>query len=101
MRPGIVHDLPSMVEGGMRELDTSIWFGLMAPAGTPAEIVDKLARAVPEAVKTSEAQTALKSQGFDTLSGGPGAFARLIVAETAQLSEAARAAGVEKPRRPQ
>src|SRR5260370_20412840 len=95
-RPSIAPDLPTMAEAGMPDFDTSIWFGLMAPAGTPAEIVDKLARAVPEAVKTSEAQTALKSHGFDTLSGGPPAVAPLIVAETAQWSQAAKAARVKK-----
>jgi tripartite-type tricarboxylate transporter receptor subunit TctC len=95
-RPSIAPDLPTMAEAGMRDFDTSIWFGLMAPAGTPAEIIDKLARAVPEAIRSGEAQTALKSQGFDTLSGGPEAFAHFIVAETAKWSEAARAAGLKK-----
>jgi len=95
-RPSIAPDLPTMAEAGMPDFDTSIWFGLMAPAGTPPEIVDKLARAVPEAIKSSEAQTALKSQGFDPLPGGPEEFARFMVAETAKWSEAAKAAGLKK-----
>ena len=95
-RPSIASDLPTMAEAGMPDFDTSIWFGLMAPAGTPAEIVDRLARAVPEAVRSSEAQTALKSQGFDTLTGGPDVFARFIVAEIAKWNEAAKAAGLKK-----
>jgi tripartite-type tricarboxylate transporter receptor subunit TctC len=95
-RPSIAPNLPTMAEAGMPDFDTSIWFGLMAPAGTPAEIVDKLARAVPEAIKASEAQTALKSQGFDMLTGGPDEFARFIVAETAKWNEAAKAAGLKK-----
>jgi tripartite-type tricarboxylate transporter receptor subunit TctC len=95
-RPGIAPDLPTMAEAGMPDFDTSIWFGLMAPVGTPPEIVEKLARAVPEAIKSSEAQTALKSQGFDPLPGGPDEFARFIVAETAKWNEAAKAAGLKK-----
>ena len=95
-RPSIAPDLPTMAEAGMPDFDTSIWFGLMAPAGTPPEIVDKLARAVPEAIKSSEAQTALKSQGFDPLPGGPEEFARFMVAETAKWTEAAKAAGLKK-----
>jgi len=51
---------------------------------------------VPEAIKTSEAQTALRSQGFDILTGGPAAFARFIIAETAKWSEAVKAAGLKK-----
>jgi tripartite-type tricarboxylate transporter receptor subunit TctC len=95
-RPSIAPDLPTMAEAGMPDFDTSIWFGLMAPAGTPPEIVDKLARAVPEAIKSSEAQTALKSQGFDPLPGGPEEFTRFMVAETAKWNEAAKAAGLKK-----
>jgi tripartite-type tricarboxylate transporter receptor subunit TctC len=95
-RPSIAPNLPTMAEAGMPDFDTSIWFGLMAPAGTPSEVVDKLARAVPEAIKSSEAQTALKSQGFEMLTGGPDAFARFMIAEIAKWSEAAKAAGLKK-----
>jgi len=95
-RPSIAPDLPTMAEAGMPDFDTSIWFGLMAPAGTPLEVIDKLARAVPEAINSSEAQTALRSQGFQTLIGGPEAFARFMVAEIAKWSEAAKAAGLKK-----
>ena len=49
-RPGILPNVPTMAEAGMPDFDTSIWFGLVAPAGTPKDIVDKLARAVREAV---------------------------------------------------
>jgi len=95
-RPSIAPNLPTMAEAGMPDFDTSIWFGLMAPAGTPVEIIDKLVRAVPEAIKSSEAQTALKGQGFDALAGGPEEFARFMVAETAKWNEAAKAAGLKK-----
>ena len=50
-RASAAPDLPTMAEAGMPDFDTSIWFGLMAPTGTPQEIIDKLARAVPEAMK--------------------------------------------------
>ena len=63
-RARVAPDLPTMAEVGVPDFDTSIWFGLMAPIGTPGEIIDKLARAVPEAMKSSETQAALKSQGF-------------------------------------
>jgi tripartite-type tricarboxylate transporter receptor subunit TctC len=95
-RASAAPDLPTMAELGMPDFDTSIWFGLMAPTGTSQEIIDKLARAVPDAMQSAEAQTALKGQGFDQLSGGPEAFARFIVAETAKWNEAARAAGLNK-----
>ena len=46
-RPSIAPDLPTMAEAGMPDFETGIWFGLMAPAGTPRDIIDKLAEAVP------------------------------------------------------
>src|ERR1700704_1675516 len=91
-RPSIAPNLPTMAEAGMPDFDTSIWFGLMAPAGTPREIIDKLAKAGPEAMNPSEAITALRTQGFDRISGGPDAFARYLVTETAKWNEAAKAA---------
>jgi tripartite-type tricarboxylate transporter receptor subunit TctC len=95
-RPSIAPDLPTMAEAGMPDFDTSIWFGLMAPVGTPRDIIDKLAAAVPEAMSSKDAQSALKTQGFDRLSGGPTEFARFMVAEFDKWTEAARAAGLKK-----
>jgi tripartite-type tricarboxylate transporter receptor subunit TctC len=95
-RPSIAPDLPTMAEAGMPDFETGIWFGLMAPAGTPRDIIDKLARAVPEAMNSSEAITAMRAQGFDSISGGPDAFARHLIAGTAKWNEAAKAAGLKK-----
>ncbi len=95
-RPSAAPDLPTIEEAGIANFDTSIWFGLMAPAGTPREIIDRLARAVPDAMKLPEAVTTLKSQGFDALNGGPAEFAGFIGTETAKWNEAARAAGLKK-----
>ena len=45
-RPSILPDLPTMAEAGMPDFDTSIWFGVMAPKGTPQAVIDRLAGAV-------------------------------------------------------
>ena len=45
--PGILPDVPTMIEAGMPDFDTSIWFGLMAPAGTPRAVIDKLSQRRP------------------------------------------------------
>ena len=80
----------------MPDFEPGIWFGLMAPAGTPRDIIDKLAVAVPQAMSSTEAVAAMRSQGFDRLSGGPEEFARYFVTETAKWNEAAKAAGLKK-----
>jgi tripartite-type tricarboxylate transporter receptor subunit TctC len=95
-RPGIAPNLPTMAEAGLPDFDTSIWFGLMAPTGTPRDIVDRLARAVNDALKSDEVQASLKAQGFDTLDGGPEEFASTITRDVARWSVAAEAAGLKK-----
>src|SRR5262249_59862478 len=69
-RPGILPNVPTMAEAGMPDFDTSIWFGLMAPAGTPRDIIDKLARAVREAVAANEVVLAWRPPGIEPLSRG-------------------------------
>jgi tripartite-type tricarboxylate transporter receptor subunit TctC len=95
-RPGILPDVPTMAEAGMPDFDTSIWFGLMAPAGTPRDVVDTLARAVREAVASNEVVTAWRPQGIDPLSGGPQEFARYVASESKRWGEVAQAAGLKK-----
>jgi tripartite-type tricarboxylate transporter receptor subunit TctC len=84
----------------MPDFDTSIWFGLMAPAGTPREIVDKLARAAREALQSEDVLSALHPQGFDALSGGPEDFAKTIQSEIKRWGEVAQAAGLKKQPQP-
>lgn len=95
-RAGILPDMPTMIESGMADFDTSIWFGLSVPAGTPKEVVDKLARAAREAVKANEVVTAWRPQGVDPLDGGPEDFARLLASELKRWGDVAAAAGLKK-----
>jgi tripartite-type tricarboxylate transporter receptor subunit TctC len=95
-RPGILPDVPTMAEAGMADFDTSIWFGLVAPAGTPRPIVDKLAGAVREAVKSDEVTKAWRPQAIEALEGGPDEFARHIASESKRWGEVAAAAGLKK-----
>jgi tripartite-type tricarboxylate transporter receptor subunit TctC len=95
-RPGILPEVPTMIESGMPDFDTAIWFGLMAPAGTPREVIDKLARAVREAVKSGDIVAAWRPQGVDPLDGGPDELARLIASELKRWGDVATAAGLKK-----
>jgi tripartite-type tricarboxylate transporter receptor subunit TctC len=95
-RPSIAPNLPTMAEAGVPDFDTSIWFGLMAPADTPRPVIDKLARTVNEALKSDEVVASLKTQGFDKLGGTPEDFARTIAADVQRWTVAAQAAGLLK-----
>jgi tripartite-type tricarboxylate transporter receptor subunit TctC len=95
-RPSIAPDLPTMAEAGVPDFDASIWFGLMAPVGTPRPIIDKLARAVDAAVASEDTLARLKAQGFDALGGGPEEFARTMATDAERWTVAARAAKLIK-----
>jgi tripartite-type tricarboxylate transporter receptor subunit TctC len=95
-RAGILPDVPTMAEAGMPDFDTAIWFGVMAPAGTPTEIVDRLAAAVQEAVQSNEVIATWRPQGLDPLSGGPEQFARYVTSEMKRWGDVVAAAGLKK-----
>jgi len=95
-RAGLFPDLPTIAETGLPGFDSGIWGGLMAPAGTPRPVIDKLARAANDALKTSEVQSVLRNAGIDPLGGTPEDFARLIDSEVEKWSKVAKAAGLSK-----
>jgi tripartite-type tricarboxylate transporter receptor subunit TctC len=95
-RPAIAANVPTMAEAGLPDFDTSIWFALMAPAGTPRAVIDRLGRALNDAVKSDEAIEKLKAQGFEPLGGTPEELAGFIETEMRKWSAAAQAAGLKK-----
>jgi tripartite-type tricarboxylate transporter receptor subunit TctC len=94
-RAGVLPDVLSMAEAGMPDFDTSLWFGVLAPAGTPRAAIDKVADAADKAMHAPQAVETLRKQGFDPLGMGPDAYARYLRDEIGRWSEVARAAGVK------
>ena len=80
-RASIMPDVPTVAEAGMQGFDAGIWIGLLAPSGTPPEIIEKLSGAANEALKTATVQSALKQQGTDPVGGTPKEFADFIRAD--------------------
>jgi tripartite-type tricarboxylate transporter receptor subunit TctC len=80
-RASIMPDVPTLSEAGMVGFDAGIWIGLLAPAGTPPAIVDKLSAAANDALGNEEVRTALKQQGTDPAGGTPKEFADFIRAD--------------------
>jgi tripartite-type tricarboxylate transporter receptor subunit TctC len=95
-RAGATPELPTVAEAALPGYDTSNWYGLLAPAGVPREIVRRLAEACNEAVETPDVMGPLALQGFDTLKGTPEAFADFIKADVARWSRVAAAAGLKR-----
>jgi len=95
-RAGIAPDVPTMAEAGLSGYDIGLWFGLLAPAGTPREVVDRLAHIANDALKAEDVAKALRAQGLDPLGGSPEEFARYIVSEVQKGASVAQAAGLKK-----
>ena len=80
-RAAIMPDVPTLAEAGMTGYDAGIWIGLLAPAGTPPEVIAKLSQAANDALNTEAVRTALKRQGTDPMGGTPKEFADFIRAD--------------------
>ena len=90
-------DVPTMAEQGLPGFDIGLWFGLVAPTGTPKSAIDKLAAATAEAMQSPDLIAALTAAGIDPITDvGPEAFARYIDSEIKNGATVAKAAGLEK-----
>lgn len=89
-------DVPTTKEAGLGEFDTTVWFGLFAPAGTPIEIRRKIAAEVGVWAKTADAIKKLEGVGFRPKASTPEALAKHLQAETQRSLEIGKAIGIEK-----
>jgi tripartite-type tricarboxylate transporter receptor subunit TctC len=95
-RAAIAPDVPTMGEAGLPGFDTGLWFGLLAPAGTPKAAIDKINAAANQAIKSEAVIKALQPQGIDLLGGTSDEFTRYIASEMERWAKVAQAAGLKK-----
>jgi tripartite-type tricarboxylate transporter receptor subunit TctC len=95
-RASAAPDLPTVAQSGLPGFDTSVWFGLVAPFGTPPDIIEKLSRAIGEALKNGEVIKLLHAAGLDIKGGTPAQFGAFIATETKKWNEVVTAAGLRK-----
>ena len=95
-RANSMPDVPTMAEAGMSGFDASIWVGLLAPAGTPKDVVEKVSRGVNAALASADVLDAMHKQGYDALGGSPEDFARFVEADIKKWTAVATAAGLRK-----
>jgi tripartite-type tricarboxylate transporter receptor subunit TctC len=95
-RASAAPDLTTISEAGLTGYDTSGWFGLLAPTGTPRDIIERLAAASKEAAKSPDVVATLALQGFDMIGGSPEEFAAFIRDDLAKWERVAGAAGLKR-----
>jgi tripartite-type tricarboxylate transporter receptor subunit TctC len=90
-----VPDIPTMAESGYPGFDAVPWFGLLAPAGTPPAVIDKLHRETMRVLALADVQASLHTLGLDLIGNSPEEFTNVIKAETPQWATVIRAAGIK------
>ena len=93
-RSALLPDIPTIAEMGVAGYEGILWIGLMAPGGTPKAIVDKLAAAARDAVRSPGTAARLQHDGVDIGGGTPEAFAALIAKEIVQWRDLAQSAQI-------
>jgi tripartite-type tricarboxylate transporter receptor subunit TctC len=86
--------LPSVAQAGLPGFDVTVWFGLLAPAGTPPAILEQLNRESVKVLAEPEVRARFAAQGVDTIGSSIEGLRALIQAETRKWTEIVRATGV-------
>ena len=86
-------DVPTIAEAGVPGYDATIWLGLLAPPGTPREIVQKLNADITKILSTPEARKLMASAGVDVATSTPEEFGRLMAAEMERWGKVVRETG--------
>jgi tripartite-type tricarboxylate transporter receptor subunit TctC len=87
-------EVPTAREAGLPELTLEFWAGVLAPAGTPPEIVGKINAAINETLRSAEMKESMAKLGFDAKIGSPQDFAQFIAEEIPRWAEIVKATGV-------
>lgn len=94
VRSAALPDLPTVAEaGGLPGFEASSWFGLLAPAGTPPDIVNRLQQEVAKALNVPSINERLTAQGAIPSGDTPQAFTSLIAAEIVKWAPVVKASG--------
>jgi tripartite-type tricarboxylate transporter receptor subunit TctC len=94
-RSALMPAVPTMAEAGVADCEAYTFFGLVAPAGTPSDVVDKLNKAVNDELATPAMQTAITALGSEVVKNTPAEFAAYIATQSKQWVEVGKAAGVK------
>jgi tripartite-type tricarboxylate transporter receptor subunit TctC len=94
-RSAVLPDIPTMAEAGLPGVETNTWQGILAPAGTPKEVVQKLSAEVRRILSLPEIAAKLAGQGVNPLPTTPEAFTALMRSDTAKIAKIIKAANIK------
>ena len=95
-RTPIAPELPTVAESGLEGFESAVWNGLLAPAGTPPEIVELLSRRINEAARKPETVRSYALIGAEVVASSPADFAKVIADDTVKWGRVIREARVDQ-----
>jgi tripartite-type tricarboxylate transporter receptor subunit TctC len=94
-RSPVLPDVPTAVESGFPDFVVTAWYGIVAPAGTPAAVIDRLNQAANAALQDPDLRAKLAEQGSDAAGGTPAQFHDHLQKELARWQQAVKVSGAE------
>lgn len=94
-RAGALPDVPTLAEVGVKGFESSQWFGLLAPAGTPREVIAKINADLQRVLGLSDVKERLAAQGGETFGSTPEAFAAFLRKEHDTYAKIIAGAGIK------
>jgi tripartite-type tricarboxylate transporter receptor subunit TctC len=95
-RSAFYPELPTMIESGVPDCVSVLWFGISAPSGTPQPIIDRLSKAANEALKADDVVKSLHAQTVEALGGSQEDFRKHMEAEQKRWNAVVADAGLKK-----
>ena len=94
-RSPLLPDVPTVKESGVPSFVVNGWYGILAPAGTPPDVVAKLSQALNKAVRDPKVAAQLTESGYEVVGTTPEAFGSHIDAELIRWKDAVQASGAK------
>jgi len=86
--------LPTLNEQGLTGFEVDLWFGMLAPAGTPLDVVARYNATINDILRAPEVADKLAGQGLTVVGGTPTRFAEFIVNDSDKWQKVVREAGI-------
>ena len=94
-RSAALPEVPTVAEAGLADFDVTTWYGVLAPAGTPRNVITRLNTELIKVMHAPELKEKLAATGTDPLTSTPDEFAAYIKREIAKWGDVIRKAGVK------
>ena len=94
-RSPLAPEIPTMSEGGIKDFEMATWYGMLAPAGTPPELVARIQRDAARVLSDAETRERLTKMGVDLILNTPEEFRKYLNAEIARYTQIIKSAGLK------